>query len=170
MPEGISPLSGRVEARFDRALENRGRDISSGRRFTELGGNYYRTYEYDPDVNGQYLRRGNGPYVYNTGTDRRNRYVPGHEISTDGTVTRTYFLPRSQAPTVSHLSNQDAIRQLSLIENSDGTFRRQGFVGTYTVRNDGTVFYGGGHHANGGRRIDLPPQTYINGRWYEGEV
>ncbi|OGI08712.1 MAG: hypothetical protein A3F80_08840 [Candidatus Melainabacteria bacterium RIFCSPLOWO2_12_FULL_35_11] len=170
MPEGISPLSGRVEARFDRVLENRARDISSGRRFTPLGGNYYQTYEYDPDVNGQYLRRENGPYIYNTGTGRGNRYIPGHDINSDGTFTRTYLLPRSQAPAISYLSRQDAIRHLSLLENPDGTFRRHGFVGTYTTRNDGTVFYGGGYHPNNGRRVDLPPQTYINGRWYEGDI
>lgn len=170
MPEGIGPLSGRVEARFDRVLENRARDISSGRRFTPLGGNYYQTYEYDPDVNGQYLRRENGPYIYNTGTGRGNRYIPGHDINPDGTFTRTYLLPRSQAPTTSYLSRQDAIRHLSLLENPDGTFRRQGFVGTYTTRNDGTVFYGGGYHPNNGRQVDLPPQTYINGRWYEGDI
>src|SRR3989338_11476813 len=170
MPEGISPLSGRVEARFDRVLENRARDISSGRRFTPLGGNYYQTYEYDPDVNGQYLRRENGPYIYNTGTGRGNRYIPGHDINSDGTFTRTYLLPRSQAPAISYLSRQDAIRHLSLLENPDGTFRRHGLVGTYTTRNDGTVFYGGGYHPNNGRRVDLPPQTYINGRWYEGDI
>ena len=151
-------------------LENRARDISSGRRFTELGGNYYRTYEYDPDINGLYLRMENGSYVYNTGTGGNGRYIPGHDINPDGTVTRTYMLPASQAPSVSNLSRQEAIRHLSLIENEDGTFRREGFVGTYKVRDDGTVFYGGGYHPNCSDQIDLPAQTYINGRWYEGDV
>ena len=170
MPQGVSPLTGRVEARFNRVLENRGRDLVAERRFSELGGNYFRTFEYDPDINGLYLRRQDGPYIYNTGTGRGNTYIPGHDISADGRVTRTYLLPRSQAPNVSHLSRQDAIRHLSLIENSDGSFRRRGFEGTYAVRDNGTVFYGGGYHPNAGNRINLPPQTYINGRWYEGDI
>ena len=151
-------------------LKHRARNIIAGLCLTELGGNYYSTYRYDSDTNGLYIRNGNGPYIYNTGTDRNGRYIGGHEINTDGTVTNTYMLPSSQVPDVSNLSRQDAIRHLNLIENKDGTFRREGFVGTYKVRDDGTVFFGGGYHSNCGNQIDLPPQTYINGGWYSGNV
>ena len=131
------------------------------------------------DFAGRYINQQGGSRLFNTGTDERGRYVNGYSVVGEGrsrTITPEYLRPASEAPR-SILTPPQAREHLEL-ETTGQTdaqgkpiYRRDGFVGDYTVREDGSIFFGGGYHRNGGRgRINLPAQTYINGRWYRGEM
>ncbi len=131
------------------------------------------------DFAGRYINQQGGSRLFNTGTDERGRYVNGYVVVGQGRariITPEYLRPASEAPR-SILSPAQAKEHLEL-ETTGRTdaqgrpiYRRDGFRGDYTVREDGTIFFSGGYHTNGGRgRINLPAQTYINGRWYRGEM
>ena len=163
MTDPIAQGYARYDARIDQILERRANRALFQRIDDGTG-----TFRQRGDLAGRYIPGSGGTYVYNTGTDRRGRYVPGYDIGSDGTVTRTYLNPSSAAPSTSNLTRRQAILHLDLTSNPDGTYSRNGFVGTYHVAENGTVFFAGGHHRSR-PGVPLPPQTYINGRWYAGD-
>ena len=131
----------------------------------------------DRDTVGGYVQTPNGTQIYTTGTDENGRHVNGFEIAPDGTRTETSLLPASSTPQRSLLRPEEARQHLQLLGTSriDSAgrviYERAGFVGNYIVRDNGTVYFAGGYHRNGADNdIPLPSQTYINGRWYQGNV
>lgn len=115
---------------------------------------------------GRVFNLGNNGYYYNTGTAADGSYIPSFTYS-NGRLTAVGLrsINEAQIPINARTHSQLAIRQLDLRDNGDGTYSRNGFVGTYTVREDGGIQFSGGHHASN-RNITFPPQVYYNGYWY----
>lgn len=116
---------------------------------------------------GRVFNLGDGSYHYNTGTAPDGSYIPSFTHSRNGRIT--YGRLRDYDPNARPSNPQDharrAIEQLDLADNGNGTYNRRGFVGSYTVRNDGGIeFSGGGHESSPNIRFDR--QIYYNGHWY----
>lgn len=137
--------------------------------------------QHPEDKVGKYVDDGK-TFIYNTGTGKNGQYIQGHEISKENSkVVILNLLEESKAPNSSLFKRAEVIKQLDLKEiktpegKLTGRFTREGFVngheytGEYIVRNDGTVFFTGGSHKSNSKLL-LPPQTFINGSWYNGDV
>lgn len=115
---------------------------------------------------GRVFNLGNSGYYYSAGTAADGSYIPSFNYSNGG-FTHVGLRPISEAriPTNPRAHSGLAIRQLDLKDNGDGNYSRNGFVGSYTVREDGGIQFSGGHHQSN-RNITFQPQVYYNGYWY----
>ena len=168
---GVGPTY-RGQATYNVSFQNRLLSRATNLREVKDGTGTLASAGDERDIVGRYRREDNGNVlVYNTGTDINGKYLPGHEINKrTGSVNITYLRSASEAPKKSTITKEQAIKQLGLEDAEGGVFERDGFKGKYEVRDDGTVFFKGGSHQNGGKPISLPPQTFINGRWYTGNI
>lgn len=117
-------------------------------------------------LNGYLFNTGSGNVLFNSGTDKSGGYVPpfslrAGKLSVEGLKDfSTAVKPENPDE---HFKN--SLSELKLKSNSDGTFSRKGFIGTYTRAENGGIIFSGGHHASN-PNIRFEPQIYLNGQWY----
>jgi len=106
----------------------------------------------------------NEKFYFNSGTSNNGAYIPPFNFSGGkGNIIGLEAAP----PNISADAEQGKA-ELDLISNGDGTFKRNGFNGTYKVRSDGGIEFSGGFHGNRGNRINCPPQVYFAGKgWFK---
>ena len=109
-------------------------------------------------------------YYYNSGNDSNGFYVPPFSVGANGSINIEGLRDISQAvrpktPEQAEDHFNRSVKQLDLIPNGDGTFRRDGFNGVYSRTQDGGIEFSGGSHARS-RGVSFERQVYYNGYWH----
>mgnify|MGYP001574392368 FL=1 len=118
-----------------------------------------------PNLNGKFIVNNDGSIYFapNTGavsppqTFDSGKFYYAYDNSAAGQKAGQ-SVPVNLQP-LSEKTKNDNIAALDLTRNTDGTYKNVKYPGSYTIKDDGSIFYSGDKNN--------PPETYVNGNWYK---